>query len=238
MNNNSKKVPSHQTLDIIKLSSSNYIFKVITATLTLQNKNPSGSGTLDNALCNLSHYTCSTTALQDKLQKAAFNMQTLRSILTYSRSVCIVHSTCNFSALILLFLYSDVTCTCCFLRDSEISGDDATKGTLVVLPNCKPWGAGYDYGIMNKSLSYPPNVVRKSIPSFAKSSCLGLIRLIIYKIQLFNYLKMYLQEMYRLLDTLPRFFAYFLLVHFEVFECPYLVQYRPCTLTHTWTSSV
>lgn len=121
--------------------------------------------------------------------------------------MCIVHSTCIFSALILLFLYSsdDVTCTRCFLRDSEISGDDATKGTLVVLPNCKPWGAGYDYGIMNKSLSYPPNVVRKSIPSFAKSSCLGLIRLIIYKIQLFKYLKIYLQEMYGLLDTLPRF---------------------------------
>ena len=44
-----------------------------TATLTFQNKFTSGSATLDNTLCSLSHITCSRRALQDKLQKATFN---------------------------------------------------------------------------------------------------------------------------------------------------------------------
>lgn len=94
-----------------------------------------------------------------------------------------------------------MSCTPCFLQDSEISGY-AAKGILVVYESV------WDYE--HKSV-----IVGKGIPSFAKSSCLGLIRHILNKIQLFKYLV----EMYGLLDTFAQTSTCFLLVNFGVFEC-------------------
>ena len=62
-----------------------------TTTLTLQNKFTSGSATLDNALCNLSHYTCSTTELQDKLQKATFNRDNVDALPHINMLLLAVH---------------------------------------------------------------------------------------------------------------------------------------------------
>ena len=121
----------------------------------------------------------------------------------------------NIFYILLFCILLTMSCTPCFLQDSEISGNDATEGLLVVLPNFKSWGAGYEslWDYEHKSV-----IIGKCIPSFTKSSCLGIIRLILNKIQLFKYLKIYLVEMYGLLDTLPRL-LHVSLVNFGVFEC-------------------
>ena len=80
-----------------------------------------------------------------------------------------------------------------------------SQGYFGITANFKPWGAGYEslWDYERKSV-----IVGRGIPSFAKSSCLRLIRLTLNKIQLFKYLKIYLVEMYGFSGHCPNFYIF------------------------------